>query len=627
MKKIYSFVFAAIAILSAASCQKEIVAPEADTNATAFSFVAEREAETKTTLVNGNSTWWTPGDLVSAFDSEGKAVTFATAIKENSASALFACESFLLPETGTIHAIYPDRGGIATLKDGVINDLHIAGNQKAVAGSFDPAYAVAYAKGQVENLNTPPALQFNNIHTLVKFTIGGEVAPQTVSLKSFAMRMCTGLFYYNTVTGETACTEGGHEVNLEAPAEGFKVGETYYIALVPGATKELTLYFDGEPAFTAGVDVDVTLAANKIYNLGTVAKPAAAENKLTKVWSTEVPFGSGQSRNMTMDSEYVYVAQAAGGDGVIKAISISDPTQVKDVKVKTHAPSGLTNGTHAISCVRMMPNNDSSVNGGKDVLIASNLTTGDGTAKLIVYIWKDGIDAEPDYWCISSGKRRLGDKFTVKGTYQKGELWFWDYGRTDDAAIRVNFANGEVGLWGSKEDNYATGRYSIPVNPKSEGANSIGEVIAHPGATFDGDGNPTALLATTNIGAGFVNQKAGNAYEISAWGTDPDLTQAWGFDFFTLKGTNYIAYTQIPKARNNAILNIIKDVNGAADFQGTLEAKEGLVQAALLGTAAAEGTVGHGVGDCAVVKVDDSTFHIAVMGQNLGIALYKFEAL
>ena len=76
------FVFAAIAILSAASCQKEIVAPEADSNATAFSFVAEREAETKTTLVNGKSTYWTPGDKVSAFDSKGTAVTFATAITE-----------------------------------------------------------------------------------------------------------------------------------------------------------------------------------------------------------------------------------------------------------------------------------------------------------------------------------------------------------------------------------------------------------------------------------------------------------------------------------------------------------------------------------------------------------------
>ena len=96
MKKIYSFVFAAIAILSAASCQKEIInAPEVDTDAVPFSFVAERDAETKTVLVNGKSTWWTPGDKVSAFDADGKAQTFigyagpGVALQTNSPQALF----------------------------------------------------------------------------------------------------------------------------------------------------------------------------------------------------------------------------------------------------------------------------------------------------------------------------------------------------------------------------------------------------------------------------------------------------------------------------------------------------------------------------------------------------------
>ena len=137
-----------------------------------------------------------------------------------------------------------------------------------------------------------------------------------------------------------------------------------------------------------------------------------------------------------MDSEYVYVAQAAGGNGAIKAISIADPTVRKDVKVQTYTPAGLDNGTHAISCVRMLPNNDPAVNGGKDVLVASNLTTGDGTEKLIVYVWSNGIDADPNYFVIDSSARRLGDKFTVRGTYQSGELYFFDYG-DGTSVIRV----------------------------------------------------------------------------------------------------------------------------------------------------------------------------------------------
>ena len=346
----------------------------------------------------------------------------------------------------------------------------------------------------------------------------------------------------------------------------------------------------------------------------------AAKPFAEKVWSIAAVFGGGADRNMTMDSEYVYVAQAAGGNGAIKAISIADPTQVKDVKVATKV-SVSTNGTHAISCVRMMPNTDPAVNGGKDVLVASNLTTGDGTARLTVYVWTNGIDADPNYFVIDSGTRRLGDKFTVKGTYQAGELWFWDYGRKDNAAIRIAMNDGVAGLWGTPELAYATGRFSVPVD---EGGATIGEVVAHPGASYDGDGNPTALLATSNVSYGFVNQSAGNAYAISAWGTEPKLAQSWGYDFFEHNGKNYIAYVQIPTDRNNAVLNIIEDINGAADFQGTLEAKAGLVTFDLLDTPMANGTAGHGVGDCATAVVDGVRY-IAIQGQNMGVTLYRLN--
>ena len=339
-----------------------------------------------------------------------------------------------------------------------------------------------------------------------------------------------------------------------------------------------------------------------------------------KVWSIAAVFGGGADRNMTMDSEYVYVAQAAGGNGAIKAISIADPTQVKDVKVATKV-SVSTNGTHAISCVRMLPNTDPAVNGGKDVLVASNLTTGDGTARLTVYVWTNGIDADPNYFVIDSGTRRLGDKFTVKGTYKAGELWFWDYGRKDNAAIRIAMNDGVAGLWGTPELAYATGRFSVPVD---EGGATIGEVVAHPGASYDGDGNPKALLATSNVSYGFVNQSTGNSYAISAWGTEPKLAQSWGYDFFEHNGKNYIAYVQIPTDRNNAVLNIIEDINGAADFQGTLEAKAGLVTFDLLDTPMANGTAGHGVGDCATAVVDGVRY-IAIQGQNMGVALYRLN--
>ena len=341
-----------------------------------------------------------------------------------------------------------------------------------------------------------------------------------------------------------------------------------------------------------------------------VAKPFAEI-----VWNAAVPFGGGQDRNMTMDSEYVYVAQAAGGNGAVKAISIADPSQTKDVKVKTYTPEGLDNGTHAVTCVRMLPNTDPAVNGGKDVLVGSNLTLGDGTEKLTVYVWSNGIDADPNYFVIDSGVRRLGDKFTVKGTYQSGELYFFDF-NDGNTVIRVNMKDGVAGLWGTPELAYATGRFAMPV----AGASNIGECTIHPDTAFDGDGNPTAALLTTNAVNGFFTQNAGNAYVASAWGTDPKLTQTFGYNFFEHGGKDCIAYVKVAADRASATLNIIEDVNGAADFKGTLEAQKVLFTAPVNGT----GNAGHGLGDCATVVID-GTRYIAVMAQNIGISLYKLN--
>ena len=341
-----------------------------------------------------------------------------------------------------------------------------------------------------------------------------------------------------------------------------------------------------------------------------VAKPFAE-----LVWDAAVPFGGGQDRNMTMDSEYVYVAQAAGGNGAVKAISIADPSQTKDVKVKTYTPEGLDNGTHAVTCVRMLPNTDPAVNGGKDVLVGSNLTLGDGSEKLIIYVWSNGIDADPNYFVIDSGVRRLGDKFTVKGTYQSGELYFFDF-NDGNTVIRVNMKDGVAGLWGTPELAYATGRFAMPV----AGASNIGECTIHPDTAFDGDGNPTAALLTTNAVNGFFTQNAGNAYVASAWGTDPKLTQTFGYNFFEHGGKDCIAYVKVAGDRASASLNIIEDVNGAADFKGTLEAQKVLFTAPVNGT----GNAGHGLGDCATVVID-GTRYIAVMAQNIGISLYKLN--
>lgn len=390
---------------------------------------------------------------------------------------------------------------------------------------------------------------------------------------------------------------------------------TWLTQVVTKSAFELTFAAEKNEGEERSAKVDFVRQGTEEVLMSVTIAQAVAKPFAEIVWNAAVPFGGGQDRNMTMDSEYVYVAQAAGGNGAVKAISIADPSQTKDVKVKTYTPEGLDNGTHAVTCVRMLPNTDPAVNGGKDVLVGSNLTLGDGTEKLTIYVWSNGIDADPNYFVIDSGVRRVGDKFTVKGTYQSGELYFFDF-NDGNTVIRVNMKDGVAGLWGTPELAYATGRFAMPV----AGASNIAECTIHPDTAFDGEGNPTAALLTTNAVNGFFTQDAGNAYVASAWGTDPKLTQTFGYNFFEHGGKDCIAYVKVAGDRASASLNIIEDVNGAADFKGTLEAQKVLFTAPVNGT----GNAGHGLGDCATVVID-GTRYIAVMAQNIGISLYKLN--
>ena len=418
--------------------------------------------------------------------------------------------------------------------------------------------------------------------------------------------------YVIPAEGGQVVVKGVSNVPFEVviPAEA-----TWLTQVVAKSAFELTFAAEKNEGEERSAKVDfIRQGTEEVLMSVTIAQPVA-KAFAELVWNAAVPFGGGQDRNMTMDSEYIYVAQAAGGNGAVKAISIADPTQTKDVKVTTYTPAGLDNGTHALTCVRMLPNTDPAVNGGKDVLVGSNLTLGDGSEKLTIYVWSNGIDADPNYFVIDSGVRRLGDKFTVKGTYQSGELHFFDF-NDGNTVIRVNMKDGVAGLWGTPELAYATGRYAMPV----AGASNIGECTIHPDTTFDGEGNPTAALLTTNAVNGFFTQSAGNAYVASAWGTDPKLTQTFGYNFFEHGGKDCIAYVKVAADRASASLNIIEDINGAADFKGTLEAQKVLFTAPVNGT----GNAGHGLGDCATVVID-GTRYIAVMAQNIGISLYKIN--
>lgn len=280
MKKIYSFALAAVAILSAASCQKELVNDETLLGGGNFTVTAVASADSKAVL-DALNTYWTPGDKISVFDASGAAVQFGTSITENAASAQFTNEAdFTAPEN--IFALSPAKGDATMSADGVIGILRIAGTQTAVAGSFDPQYAVAVGTEVAEG-----KVAFNHVNCLFKFTVGGKTAPEKVVLTNGGSRNISGQYKYNVETGDVIQLDengdqlpGAKGVTLNpAPGESFEVGKTYYIEAIPGGNfADITLAFDETVVKTLEGAKYADQNANgkfigKIINLGTVCFP------------------------------------------------------------------------------------------------------------------------------------------------------------------------------------------------------------------------------------------------------------------------------------------------------------------------------------------------------------------
>ncbi len=633
MKKINSFILAAFTILSAASCQKEMMNPnDTEANGTPFSFEASRDIDTKTTLVKleeGTTTYWTPGDKVSVFDKNGAEVEFKTAITENSASALFSCEMISLPEDLNIHAIYPNRGGVVTFKDGVITNLRVSGTQTAVAGSFDPLYAVAYAKGTITDFTTPPTLAFTNIHTLFKFTIGGEKAPAKVTLTNGGARCIVGRFDYNVETGDVTPWNDGKTATL-VPAEGesFEIGQTYYIIIIGGGNlAKVSLKFDDtEVKYIEGPkygDETNNKFLNRIINLGTVQFPVEDDNdqeiepanfdaSLVMAKQSEgatsymTTFGgeAGKDRNIAIDANYLYIPETKATPQMWK-ISL-ESGEATSMPVGTVA----TDCTFALSCPRFIENSDASINEGNDVLVVSSM--GMDGQETYLYFYKNGIDSDPHKVALHNGgnlNRRLGDKMSVYGTMQNWGAYFKEQG---SSAI-INWGGTFRVL--DAADIWPAGRTYM--DPTSDG--EMGGIYFY---SYETAGKKGVISTAANAKYGILD--ANTTYETKpvyvaqSWNKDPNLAGCHGFNFFKVGNRDYIAYTKF----SNQTLYVINGASNADGVKDALEANEVVWSTKI----AAEGnacTSGNSAADCSIHVIDDNTVLVAGHIQNVGVVVYK----
>lgn len=457
MKRINSFMLAAVAIFAAASCQKEMANEPLQNEGGDFTVTATTVADTKTVLDDVNNIiYWAPGDQISLFDTSGAEVVFSTDITTNQTKANFTNDTeFDAPSS--LLAVYPTRTDKTTTYDAAnntIRTLHIAGVQNALAGGFDSRYAVAVGTPKTAGSTE---LEFNNIHTLIKFTVGGETAPNTVTLKNNGARSIAGNFDYDLSTNTTTMTAGATEITLNGT---FEVGNTYYIAMTPGICGNgISLEFDGTVVKNTGETK--TLMPNKIYNLGTLEAPEQTEPEKTPSvsmqasevlskksegdasWLTSLENGvANMDRNAAFDGTNVYIANVNTTTPAIYAIPLATPENVAMVDM-----TEVSGGHFPISCVRTIPN------GNEQILIASNMAMATGDI-VKIYAWEDGIDQQPtimcNNWAIPGwAPRRFGDQFTVCGDWTKGELWFRS--QSSATTAKYNIVNGVLQNPGSPD--------------------------------------------------------------------------------------------------------------------------------------------------------------------------------
>ena len=367
MKKLSNMLLAALAMLAAASCNKEIDDVQENIpaqNGKVTILTARLDEGTKTSL-DGVDIVWTAADAITAFDETGKAYTStATTIEEEGAVAKFS-----VPTESPVYAVYPAyaEGAEEEMTDGKIAAT-IPSRQNVVAESFADGANVAVAY-----VSDPDDMHFKNVGGLLAVKIK-ETTRTIVSIKIAAKEALTGdiltsIDEENTVTTVFSEAEGAEKatsVTLTAQEGSFPAG-TYYAVVAPGTYTGVTIVFEDEDGHTATYSkkTDLTVERNSNQLLGGFSIP---EDKWTQTF-TKVTSVSGLREN----GSYLIVYE---GDATHDAVAFNGALTTLDaakngVSVSISDDHTIEMGTEAIFTISVDNGTIQSAS-GKYIGVSSN---------------------------------------------------------------------------------------------------------------------------------------------------------------------------------------------------------------------------------------------------------------
>ena len=327
---------------------------------------------------------------------------------------------------------------------------------------------------------------------------------------------------------------------------------------------------------------------------GHYVQPKNVEDDWFQTVTTDIPFGNYWLRSCAMDDQYLYLAQHRGTASPAYVLSLADGSLVGRLNIE-----GVSGGTHALSCIRTIPDG----NGYR--ILETNLAIG-GVLK--VYSWENK-DSKPTVVLEynNTDGLRLGDKMTVLGTWQDGELWFLPSTNDPRNLYKFSIKNGVI-------------------NPTP----TIGELSGFDKGSY-GQAykySDTEMVASAAGRRPILYTVSGNTYtKVLDFDTNLFSPLDEGINFFTFNDQKYMAFARLTLDICDCSLRIIP-ITGET-LQAAIEGWDGRgVFSYGLSDPEEFPIVGYKSGnqlcDCIVREIGGKIF-IAAMSDGAGISLFKIE--
>jgi len=328
-------------------------------------------------------------------------------------------------------------------------------------------------------------------------------------------------------------------------------------------------------------------------------------------WNASFGGTAGAERNVAMDDESIYIAEFNASKN-LWAIDLKDPSRVRKVPVGTVLSEGLAD--IYLTCPRVLRNEDPAINGGRDVLVVSNLSTGQ---KLKMYFYVNGTTEDPSVVNFNIwADRRLGDTWTFWGTLQKGMFYMKDF---DDGTALMTFKQ-EGRFTGN---NSLQGRFVMP-------AVGTGAATWWP---YPEDKN-AGLYGVRNKVNSFIA-----AFQADSWsaigGNETTSSQLDGyyenceFQYIEYAGKRFVAYTRQVSGDDGRLF--VLEGKATDRWEDIVRTRNVIYHAAIQNAFEGEGEVepsprssGHNGMDLTAREIGGEVY-IAVVKQNVGLSLFKMS--